>query len=262
MWNIHFEGYFQCRLATDPDDTDERRGQNGWTFAYDGEPDLDRIIRFQNPTSPRSFAPVVGAAVIDVNGDKAHGLVGAQITLNEGAKFEGRNGLIAAPGKEPISPFVFEIRKDGFQLMRRDDYDVNDVNSRKPHMGHGVTQLSAAELAKLGLEDLTAYRNARRNQLEAAMKTATDPTALANLKARIEQLKSFNSANDIQVFSLQFKVAYAHQLRHAGTVMDPAGLLPGAGVSAPWEIAYWMGAWDADALQGFVEGSVSVTTVA
>lgn len=43
--SIPFRGWFQARLATDPDDFDEPRGQNGWTFAFEGEPDLDRIIR-------------------------------------------------------------------------------------------------------------------------------------------------------------------------------------------------------------------------
>jgi hypothetical protein len=75
----------------------------------------------------------------------------------------------------------------------------------------------------------------------------------ANLSARIEQLR-FNGANDIQVFALDFKVSYSHQLRHAGAVTDPEAWLPGIDFTVPWNISYWMGAWDADALQGFVEG--------
>jgi hypothetical protein len=34
--SIPFRGWFQARLATDPDDFDEPRGQNGWTFAFEG----------------------------------------------------------------------------------------------------------------------------------------------------------------------------------------------------------------------------------
>ena len=30
---LHFEGYFQCRLATDPDPTREPRGVSGYTYA-------------------------------------------------------------------------------------------------------------------------------------------------------------------------------------------------------------------------------------
>ena len=261
MWTIHFKGFFQCRLATDPDDTDNPRGQNGWTLAYDGEPNLDRVIRFQDPTAPRTSAPVVGVTVVEVNGATAHGLVGAQVSLVENAKFEGRNGLIAQAGKEPIAPFVVQIKKAPFQLMRRDDYVVTNVTSRKPHMGRGVTQMSPVERAALGLQDPAGYRTSRRTALETALHSETDAVKRANLTARINQLKNFNAPNSIQVSALQFKVPYAHQLRNAGTIVDPGGLLPGVNFAVPWEISYWMGAWDADALQGFVDGTVSVATV-
>ena len=48
MLDIQFEGYFQCRFATDPDPSDERRGVSGPTFAAPGEPDLERTIRFND----------------------------------------------------------------------------------------------------------------------------------------------------------------------------------------------------------------------
>ena len=260
MLTIHFKGFFQCRLATDADDFDEPRGSAGWTFAYDGEPDLDRIIRFQNPSAPRAFAPKTGVTVVDVNGIVAHPLVGARVDLKENAKFEGRNGLIAPAGKEPIAPFVFEIVREGFQLTRRDDYVVTDGISRKPHLGGGVAQLSAAEQMAIGVPNPAGYRNTRRGAIEVALASETDPVKKANYQARIAQLKDFNTAGDIQVFALGFKVPYAHQLRHAGTITDPAALLPQVDLAAPWDIQYWMGAWDADALQGYVEGTVSVAT--
>lgn len=260
MFTIHFKGFFQCRLATDSDDFDEPRGSVGWTFAYDGEPDLDRIIRFQNPSAYREFAPKVGVTIVDVNGSVAHRLVGARVDLKENAKFEGRNGLIAPAGKEPIAPFAFEIAKDGFQLNRRDDYVVTDGTSRKPHLGGGVTQLSAAEQTAIGVQNPAGYRNARRAAIEAALASETDPVKKANYQARIAQLKDFNTAGDIQVFALGFKVPYAHKLRHAGAITDPAALLPHVDFAVPWDIQYWMGAWDADALQGYVEGTLSVAS--
>jgi hypothetical protein len=260
MYTIRFSGPFQCRLATDPDDTDDPRGQNGWTFAFAGEPDLDRVIRFQDPSAPRSFAPQVGVKVADVNGDSSHPLAGALVRLSEDAKFEGRNGLIASPGMEPIAPFVLEIGKGTFRLTRRDDYVVTDPNSRKPHMGHGVTRLLPAEAAPLGVQDPLKYRAARLAKLQAALENETDATKRANLTARIDQLANFNAASDIQTSSLQFKVAYAHQLRSAGTIADPDNLLGSINLGVPWDISYWMGAWDADALQGFVDGSVSIAS--
>ena len=44
---IHFEGYWQCRQATDPDPSRDKRGASGYTFAIGNENDLDEIIRLQ-----------------------------------------------------------------------------------------------------------------------------------------------------------------------------------------------------------------------
>ena len=64
MLRLSFEGWFQCRLATDPDPPDEVRGVSGWTFAVAGEPDLDRVIRLQPAgTITRSGGPTVGVTV-------------------------------------------------------------------------------------------------------------------------------------------------------------------------------------------------------
>ncbi len=49
MLSITFAGWAQCRLPTDPDPYDEPRGVSGYMYAYAGEPDLDRLIRFQDP---------------------------------------------------------------------------------------------------------------------------------------------------------------------------------------------------------------------
>jgi hypothetical protein len=46
---INFEGYFLCRLTTDPDPTDEPRGVSGYTLALAGEDNLDNWIQL-NPS--------------------------------------------------------------------------------------------------------------------------------------------------------------------------------------------------------------------
>ena len=57
---LNFEGWFQMRMATDPDPTDEKRGVSGYTFALAGEPDLDAKVHMQ-PDEPgvwqRKFGP-------------------------------------------------------------------------------------------------------------------------------------------------------------------------------------------------------------
>ena len=47
LLTIGFEGYFMCRLATDPDPTNETRGMSGYTMALSTEQALDYVIRLQ-----------------------------------------------------------------------------------------------------------------------------------------------------------------------------------------------------------------------
>ena len=47
LLEVHFEGYFMCRIATDPDPSNEHRGMSGYTMALPRETRLDQIIRLQ-----------------------------------------------------------------------------------------------------------------------------------------------------------------------------------------------------------------------
>src|SRR5829696_4122045 len=118
MLTLHFEGWLECRLATDPDPTDEPRGVSGWTFAVAGEPDLDRTLRLQPEGAVnRRFGPTVGVAVrrVELFGEDVpdHRLVGATVELLDGPVFEGRNGISAEDAEEPIVPFHPRIRQAG-----------------------------------------------------------------------------------------------------------------------------------------------------
>ena len=44
---LEFEGWCSLRLPTDPDPSDEPRGISGYTFAFAGEPDFDRVLNLQ-----------------------------------------------------------------------------------------------------------------------------------------------------------------------------------------------------------------------
>jgi hypothetical protein len=57
MLRLEFEGFFQLRMATDPDPTDEWRGVSGYTFPLAGEPDLDRTVHFQKEEKEFAFGP-------------------------------------------------------------------------------------------------------------------------------------------------------------------------------------------------------------
>ncbi len=55
---LHYEGYWQCRQATDPDPSRDPRGASGYTYAIGTENDLDQIIRLQRDEIPdEDFRP-------------------------------------------------------------------------------------------------------------------------------------------------------------------------------------------------------------
>jgi hypothetical protein len=114
----------------------------------------------------------------------------------------------------------------------------------------------------LGVQDPVAFRRMRQAALQTALGQEADAVRRSNLSARIEQLQNFSTPNDIQTGALTIKVLYAHRLRHAAAVIDPDGLLPHLDTASPWNISYWMGSWDADALQAFVQGAITITTTA
>ncbi|HEY7081413.1 MAG TPA: hypothetical protein VH500_17090 [Nitrososphaeraceae archaeon] len=135
---IKFAGWFQCRLATDPDPTDEPRGVDGYTHAVAGEPDLDRIIRLQ-PSSgvvQRSYCPRIGVKVISVYVDQHriddHPLIGAFVDFLDEPKFEGRNTILTEPDTEAIFPVHIQLKEDAdnsinsrsFNIQRKFDDDM------------------------------------------------------------------------------------------------------------------------------------------
>jgi hypothetical protein len=106
---IHFDGIFQNRLATDPDSFDNPRGDLGWTRSHTGEPDFDRIIRFNHPISPRSFIENVGVFItkVTINGQNlVDSLVGQMINLGSNTQFVGTPNV---GGKEVLLNFQVSI---------------------------------------------------------------------------------------------------------------------------------------------------------
>ena len=124
---INFAGSFQCRLATDPDDTGSsptvpRDGGvgvlgRGWTFAYN-EFSFDRVIRLSNPVQLRSAlvdhwedtrvtkieaASNEQSPLTQVDGDH---LLGMTVSLGS-AKFDAKKG--GGMGYEVLIDFDFSI---------------------------------------------------------------------------------------------------------------------------------------------------------
>ncbi|SRR5215204_6728210 len=136
---FNFKGIFQCRLPTDPDVSDEPRGQSGWTFAYDNELNFDRIIRFNHPVAHRSFTPSVGVYVSDAYIDDQHlddSIVGQAVNLGPESYFDGSNG---ADGHEPIINFEFHVgtAKDFIYCKAKNPPRANGVHPAKNPSTYG-----------------------------------------------------------------------------------------------------------------------------
>ena len=261
---LQYQGWFQCRLATDPDVYDHPRGQDGWTFAFAGEPDLDRLIRFQTTLAPRVEGPDVGVSVVAVTLDgvdqPASPFLNSRVELLGGAVFEGRNGQIAPSAQEPLVPLEIEITSPAGTVLRRaDPIDLDDFLSvlrRKPTATRG----DDPEVAQAtGINDFKAHRTKRLNRLNAILENSQG-VARQNLQQRIAQLElGLAEAEDIRFWILGFCLEWNHALRGTTTVANNAGELPALPVTgADWHLKHWMGGWDADALCGYTRGTLTV----
>jgi hypothetical protein len=175
---FNFKGIFQLRLATDTDVSDEPRGQSGWTFAYENEPNLDRIIRFNHPVAHRSFTPSVGVYVTEAYIDNQHlndSIVGQAVNLGPHSYFDGSNG---ADGREPIINFEFHVGTNN---------DYIYCEATKPPIGHGI------HLAKNPLPmTFEALRDSRTIELQSSS-TTIDQQRLKNI------IRSLNPIYSLEV---------------------------------------------------------------
>jgi hypothetical protein len=225
---LAFEGYFQMRMATDPDPTDELRGVSGYTFALAGEPDLDAKVHLQ-PDEPgvwqrkfgvgddegadlpvarrsKSGGPRVGVVVTSasIGGNPAPEYQDARVQFLDAQILE-HNGVLVRNDYFFVDPLHVRVSdRDGKVLVERKDW-VNPANvamplweatsqmllRRQPNFVQSNSPLVAAAtgLPDAGNETLIRNREARRKSLEVLLAKTKDSTAQAALVTRIEQLR-------------------------------------------------------------------------
>lgn len=273
--DLRFAGWFQVRLATDPDPTDERRGVSGYSFALPGEPDLDRIVRLQDPVAPRSHGPAVGVRVQQVllggRPVPGHALEAARVNLLGKARFEMRNYVLTDgnAGTEAIDPFHIEFAAPAVTLRRVDHLDparpglaITEVPLPLLQRRGGAVQLDLGMFREVtGLPDCLTYRRRRRDLLQADLQGASDPVARAALGKRLSEL-GIEDPRDRRVLALSFKESRAFALNGSVEVVGNAAAL-GARIDpqADWPIRFWNGVWDCDALCGYMSGTLSIPTL-
>jgi hypothetical protein len=262
---LSFAGWFQCRLATDPDPYDERRGVSGYVKAYVGEPDLDRVVRWQPPaTFERAHGPRIGVGVtaVSVNGTPAaaHPLLGAAVDLLGRPVFEGRNGVVAEDGLEPVYPFDLQVHAGPVRLRRavvpKDaSYPFDDLLAGGVEFGEpAASEIRAAtgyakELRPIWQARLEALR------LDAA---AAPPDAQPGLAERIAFISSALASPPGVMRFFGALMRYEYQLGSAAAIEDPGGVLGAIDRQAPWRAAFWLGGWDADVLCGYAVGTLAI----
>jgi hypothetical protein len=288
MLNINFEGWFQLRMATDPDPPDDPRGMSGPTQAVAGEPDFDGIIRFNDYVAPRyPMDREPGVRVSQVSLDTTvvpdHPLLFGRVDLLDSPRFEGRNFVIAVGGKEPIDPFHIRVSSaDGSASISRADLwnpaepDLRAIQVTPAQLVRRQpvsVSLQSAEVAEAtGILDYLEYRKSRLELLQEKLKESKDPTEMTALGQRIRCLENDETMTGVTEFSRMclgvqefFNIGpNAAPLIGPGlngpiVMSDPNGRLGGKiGTAQPWPCTFWMGGFDVDTMMGYVSGTLSI----
>jgi len=267
MLRIAFAGWFQCRLATDPDPYDEPRGVSGYVHAYAGEPDLDRLIQWQKPGFARDLGPPIGVRVEAVSVDGVSQgtteLLGAPVELKGYPKFEGRNGVIGEDGFEPIYPVDLEITSKTIRLQR----SVVPFDPDYPYEGFGapgVDTTGRSEVAEAtGIRNLLEVWESRLAQLKK-LSDLKEPlkTAVRERIRFLEENLARGPAGTSRLFGARMR--YQFDLNSPTPVVD--GVVSELNfhpeISDEWRAEFWLGGWDADVLCGYCKGSLVVPKLA
>ena len=269
MLSLQFGGWFQCRLATDPDPTDEPRGASGFTFALAGEPDFDRILRLHDPVAPRSHGPAVGVFVSAVmaGGEPApeHPLAGGRVALRGEPRIESRNYIVADGSRGLIEPFELAVEGGGVTLSRRDLLYPDQPEAKLFEVPPALIERRCAVgrmlpdparvAAATGIADPLAYRRRRRDLLRADLDRTDDEVTRAALEKRIAEL-AITSPAKLQVWTMGAFQSYRFDLNGPAELTDPDRRLDLETIDfeQDWPLSFWLGGWDADALCGYISG--------
>lgn len=236
--DINFDGYFMCRLATDPDPTNEERGMSGYTMALANEDPLDQVIRLQ--ASPewlkRNARPpllnmdisvgvsVKSALFNGVSYEGASNVIGAKVYLDgvdfplPGPTFESRNSTVGSDDTFAfvVNPFNLRIEQEstGVKLTATDYVDPNNpalalwqVNDpaiysrRLPNCATiGDTEVEEA----LNVFDAYGYFRDRRRYLDKLIRDTSAMRDNTTSKPERDQLDAQIQSYKSRIYQLEF----------------------------------------------------------
>ena len=103
-----------------------------------------------------------------------HPLLGARVDLLGSPKFEGRNGVVADDGLEPVHPFELEIAKDDFRLVR--SIAPQDPAYPFPELYAGGVEAAPDEIREAtGIPSLIPLWRQRQASLQASVDSLPEP---------------------------------------------------------------------------------------
>ena len=267
---LEFEGWCSLRLPTDPDPSDEPRGVSGYTFAFAGEPDFDRVLNLQARAGMtyRSHGPELGVTVrnaVRTDGYVVTALQGARVDLLGDPIIENRNWTLTLPGFEPIVPFHLRVAGDGVALERM--APLNPADPSQPLWQVSQTLLEAQgaqgmeyEPATVGAatgewDPLGAVKQ-RLATLQQDLEHEHDEIARTNLEGRIAELKIGIAANppDRRVLVRNFVERFGFPMQGDATATG----IDGIDTTTPWRVDFWLGGWDPDVLSLYMKGALNV----
>ncbi len=283
-----FEGYFMCRLATDPDPTNERRGRSGYTMALTSEEPLDQVIRLQPDDVVarhlRAPAPAmginVGVRVTSVLFDGAPwsgspNLAGAAVSLRgrddvfAGPIFESRNNTVGSDDSMAFVITPFDLGIDGTDLsIRAVDilnpgdpdqaiWQIEDPAVYGRRMPTAFTSRSMEVMEALNIFDPYGYFRDRRSYLtdEIARLEGVEGAALAveEARSRIFQLETWG---DRVINKMGFQLQWEFDVNGPKSVEGDLGGT--VDTSQSWPFSIWFGGWDGDLMIGYARGSLCI----
>jgi len=285
MMELQFEGWFQCRFATDPDPADCPRGVSGPSVQVAGEPPLDAVVRTQDfvcPRIPRTAEDGVTVRSVTIGGvaQASHELIGAEVRLPDGCRFQQRNLILVLENfNTPIDPFGLAIKSTSVEISRDALWDitqpsltVKDVFLNPTVMATRANTIAVAdpEVAEAtGFMDFANVRAERRVLLDKYLQQTDpikDPVDYAALRKRIQCIDNDRVLVGERLPAEQFmgmKAGYTIVLNGPTTVQDPGSKLHGTiGTSQTWSTSFWLGGYDVDTLMGYLRGSLTVPFLA
>jgi hypothetical protein len=295
---INFEGYWQCRQATDPDPSDEPRGVSGYTFAVGHENDFDQAIclqrcqiadpDFREPHLGKFGVHTTGAEIVETEGKskplKPSIACGAKVYLRPSEcdksklpKFELRNEIIFHELQGiimPICPFNMEIAGDGWKLRREDPLDTNDTSLEIWEMVDGYARrspksfhvVSSDVTDALGIKPAPDYATAfsnyfqnRKQWLKLRLAETDDRVKAEGLKTRIWAIEFFSQDQRMES-RLGLQAIWDFEIR--GENPDICGaedyFAGTIDTGAFWRTYFWMGGFDGDLMRGYMRGYLEV----